>query len=313
MVDLFGQKIDTTTITAANNLNGWQENMSDEVYHATKTAVGSSSLKMMIKSPHAFAAAMWGKPKEPTKAMRFGTLAHLAMLQGQLFRSRYVVQPEFESYDQKGNRSESKNTTYYKNKVAEWKASLPPDAIIVTEEERENLFCMIESVLSHPDASALIKGSKTEIAGFWQDEQTGINCKLKPDILSFDASILPDLKTTQDVSWESFRRSVESLRYDIQMAMYAEGVRRLTGRVPENQVWICVESKYPFETRVYELNDAYKKIGQHDFRYALNKIKECIAAKNFPQGQQVATMAEPSIWFERQYKPVLGDLYRLAI
>ena len=67
--------------------NEWRE-LPTEDYHRDKSAVNFSSLKFIEKSEFHFAHAFWGKPKEPTPRMKFGTLAHMALLEGPKFKSR---------------------------------------------------------------------------------------------------------------------------------------------------------------------------------------------------------------------------------
>ena len=75
-------------IDTSNFKQGWRKDITDEEYHADKTAVNFSSLKYIEKSDFSFAKAYWGKAKEPTKSMKFGSLAHVAMLQGSKFKGR---------------------------------------------------------------------------------------------------------------------------------------------------------------------------------------------------------------------------------
>lgn len=295
--------IDYKTLYAPEGLkNHWKEEQTNLVYHADKNFVNSSSLKKMVKSPFAFHNAFYGTSEQPTESMKFGTLAHLALLQGSKFREKYIVMPEFESRTADGRLSESKATKYYKEQMAEWKSTMPTDAILVTAEERDRLFSMVDSLLSHNMAMNLLKDGKPEIAGYWKDPETGVACRMQADFISFNLNALIDVKTTQDCEWELFRKSVEGFHYSFQMAMYAEGIKQITGKKPDHIAWIAIESKAPFEVRVYEMSPQYEAIGNHDFRFALRKLKECIDRGSFEQGQKEIEMAEPSVWFFKKYE-----------
>lgn len=282
--------------------NQWNEEIKIQEYHGDKNAVNSSSLKKMIKSPLAFHESFYGDDIEQTDAMRLGTIAHMAILQGDLFKSKYLVMPEFKSLTADGKPSESKATKYYKDQVAEWTKSLPKDALVVTKEEQNKLFGMIESLTKHEMAVKLLSNGKPELCGYWRDEETGIRCRMQADFVSFDLGALVDLKTTSDCSWPEFRRTVEKLDYSFQMSMYAEGIKQITGKRPEHIIWIAIESKPPYEVRAYEMSPHYEIIGNHNFRYSLQKLKECIDSNKFEPLQKEIEIAEPSPWYFKNYE-----------
>lgn len=280
----------------------WNEEIKTPEYHEDKNAVNSSSLKKMVKSPLAFHHSFYGEKTEPTEAMKFGTLAHLALLQGDKFLSSYVVMPEFESRTADGKLSESKNTKYYKEQVENWKKSLDKDAVVVTTEEYEKLTGMIKSLMNHEMARKLLSDGKPEICGYWRDPETGIRCRMQADFVSFNLGALVDVKTTSDCSWEEFRRSVESLDYSFQMAMYAEGIKQITGTRPKHIVWIAIENKAPYEVKVFEMSPHYEMIGNHNFRYAMRKLKQCVDEGKFEAAQNEIEIVEPSPWYFKQYE-----------
>lgn len=271
----------------------WNESISEEDYHADKTAVNSSSLKHAVKSPRAFYASYFiGSGKEPTPAMKFGTLAHMAILEGTKFKDRYVLVPDFGDMRSKTNRE----------KKAEWLVEQPKGAVLCTAEERDSLFAMIDSMLSHEQAHKLLTDGKPEIAGYWRDKETGLRLRMKADFVSFNLNALIDVKTTQDTVWEEFRRSVERLRYDIQMMMYDDGVEQITGKRPDHRVWLAIESKMPFEVACFEVPPQYEATGKFEYRRALNTVAACARANNWPQRQAEIEYGEMSAWFYKQYE-----------
>lgn len=280
---------------------GWRLDLEDELYHTDKSAVNFSSLKHIDKSNYAFAQSYWGKRKEATARMKFGTLAHLAILEGSKFKARYVVMPEFTGFTAKGEITTSANSKEVKEKKAKWLLEQPKDAIVVTEEEKEKLFNMIDSVLSNEKAVKLLSNGQPEIAGYWTDEETGINLRIKPDFLTFNVGILLDVKTCQDVRWEFFRKSIENYRYDIQMAMYNDGVKHITGIEPSHRAWLCIEADAPHEVRIHEVGAVYDEIGYFEYRRSLKKLKEAIDAGVFTQGNDEIMIGEPTYWFMKKY------------
>lgn len=280
---------------------GWRDIKTEE-YHADKSAVNFSSLKHMDKSPHAFAQSFWGKPKEPTKSMKFGTLAHMAILEGDKFKSRYQVMPEFVGRTLKGEITTSKNSKEVQAQIAEWTANLAPDAIIISQDERDDLFNMIESVLSNEKAVKLLSKGKPEAIGYWTDPETGINCRMMNDFLTFQADIWMDVKTTTDSRWEYFRKSVENLQYYLQTAMYLEGIKNITGKEVESAAWLAIESSAPYEVRIHEVSPIYREIGLMEFRRYMRELKICIDSKKFSQRGNIIEIGEPSGYFKQKYE-----------
>lgn len=306
MVKLFKTEINPRSILAPEGfVPTWREDMTDEQYHADKTAVGSSSLRKAKKSLLSFAGAMWLRSEAETEAMRMGKIIHLATLEGSKFIERYVVEPHFTGFTKDGKVTDSRNATDVKEKYAKWQKDLPKDAIVVTEEERETIRCMADSVLSHPTASQVLTNVKTEIAGYARDPKTGILVKIKPDVLAFTSEILADLKTCRDSHWFEFRRTVESKKYYFQDSMYADVTQQITGIKPEHRVWIAVENQFPFETRVHEVCPIYKEAGSAEYRHCLDLVKQGIDNNDFPGGQLDPELTQPSVWFEKEH----GEMY----
>jgi hypothetical protein len=310
MIEICGKKINPKSILELDIKSEWRE-MPVEDYHADKTAVNSSSLKYATKSEFAFAHVFWGPPKEPTDAMKFGTLVHMAILEPAKFKENYVVEPYFEGPTQDGKMSP--NSKVAKEKRAAWRSELPSSAVVVTEEEQAKIFSMIDSVLSHPTASVLLKDGRPELIGYWKDKTTGINLRMMADFMAFNLGVLADLKTCQDSEWEAFRKTgVEGLQYFHQMAMYVDGTENISKKKVENKVWIAVENKYPFETRVHEVDEKYDYAGNFQYRENLNKVKKAIDLNHFPQGQLESVKGEPTPWFYKKYelKGAFNDVTR---
>lgn len=284
-----------------NFKTGWREDLSDEHYHGIKNAVNFSSLKHIEKSEFAFAKSFWGPPKEPTASMKFGTLVHKAILEGADFKKNFVVMPEFVGFTKDGKVTKSSNATDIIRQRTEWLDAQPKNAIIITIEERNKIFAMLDSVLSNDKALKLLSDGKPELSGFWTDEKTGINLRIKPDFLAFNLGVLVDLKTSQDARWEYFRKSVENYSYFLQMAMYSEGVKHITGKEPEHKAWLVVESDGAHECRIHEVSSYYDDIGRWEYRNCLDKLKKAIDENSFPQGGLEVLVGEPTAWFLKKY------------
>lgn len=246
-------------------INHWKENQTSEEYHSNKNAVNSSSLIKIRKSPKSFKAAFLGEPKKPTDAMKFGTLVHTAILEGKDFDKRYAVMPEFGDLRKKEN----------KEAKLEWEV-LNEGRIFCSQEELDKVLKMIDSVMRHNDAFNLLKNGKTEVSGYFRDEETGIIQKIRPDFISNNLKAELDIKTTIDCSLEAFSKSIWNYRYDFQRAMYRAGIKAITGKEVEFSVFLAIEKEEPYECAVYIADDGMLDKAEQDYREALNKLKESI-------------------------------------
>lgn len=260
----------------------WDEHISNELYHADRTAVSSSSLKLMIeKSPKSMIMAHNGLLyRRESLAFRIGTVLHMAILEPEKFRKLFVIQPAFSG---KGSVSMK----------ADWRLSLPPDAVILKEDEYNDLQEMINSVLSHQDACNILKKGKAEMAGYYRDPDTGIKIRIRPDFLHLDHMALLDVKTTQDVRASQFMKSIWSWRYDFQMSHYSEGIFRITKKAVQYPLILAVEKNPPFECALYLCDQRMIDKGLSDYKLALNRLKQCIDENMFDSYQK--TMQQISL------------------
>src|SRR4051812_4960413 len=95
----------------------WAIDLSNELYHADKTAVSSTSLRRILKSQRSFFIGQTAIPEE-TNALRFGSAIHTAILEPEIFKKTYVIMPKF-------------NGEGSMKKKADWRLSLEPGSMIL--------------------------------------------------------------------------------------------------------------------------------------------------------------------------------------
>lgn len=291
--------IDPTSIYAAPDfMPYWVNNLEEDAYFADKTAVNSSALSLMLKSPKAFYYGFFkGLQKPVTKDLKLGKLIHQAVLEGDKFKQNYVIMPEFVGYTQKGEKTTNPNCKEVKELKQEWLNSLPPTAIIVTPDEREMIVGIIESILSHPDGQYLFNNGMPEKSGFFRDIDTNIKCKIRCDFISNDHNILIDLKSARSVSRVQFGSSAYNLRYDMRMAMYREGVKQITGKYPEVTVLVAVEKLCPWECAIYYYSNEDFLQADHDYKRCLSLVNSSIKYNMWPQNQKKIERLYKPAWF----------------
>jgi hypothetical protein len=260
----------------------WAPEMTDEQYHA-------DSIRLILASPKAFYQGHFkGKQKEETNDMRLGRIIHLALLEGEKFREKYMIEPVFQGYTQKGELTSNPNCKEVQQKKAAWYADLPPGRVVVTEEELEQITGIIESVMEHPQGAHVFTHGVPEVAGFYRDPDTGIRTKIKPDFRGNDMFMVTDYKTAQSCDQKLFgAKAFGPLRYDIQLWMYAYGTSIIENKpMPENLFFMVSEKVWPFEAAVFFMTPEQMNQAKYDYHRAMAKLKTCIDTNKWPMRQQ---------------------------
>lgn len=232
-------------------------------YH-TCPAVGHSGLLRIMRSP-AHYQHYATNPPEPTPAMEFGTAVHTAILEPDNFARDYVVAPKFDRRTKEGKAA-----------AEAWEAANAGKTPL-TADQMAAIEQMVASIRAHAGAARLLSNGLAEMSGFWVDQETGIECKCRPDFLAMAGETITgivDVKTCSDASADGFARSIATLGYDVQAAFYQDGLKALTGRtIPF--YFIAVEKEAPYAVAAYKASDEVIEVGRAKYRGALQLLKWC--------------------------------------
>lgn len=283
------------------------EDLPFEEYLSKRDAISSSGLRKVMKSPRHYLADMIGlqaDEDEEKDHFRFGRAAHLLILEPEKFKRLHVVEPKFTGLTQDGRESTRSKDAGLKRDA--WRKSLDPEAVIIAQEEADDLTHMVNSLMDHSTASNLLKNGRPEVTGFFNDEETGIACKIRPDYLSYDKDgrlYLTDLKTTRDASQGLFSNDVARHKYHAQLAHYVDGIKAITGKAPEGVGIIAVEKKAPYTTAVYWFNEEDIEEGRRWNRFAMHTLYRCIKTNEWPGIQSEGQMLSLPHWTKNEMLP----------
>jgi hypothetical protein len=200
-----------------------------------------------------------------------GTNVHSLVLEPETFLKQYVVMPTFNRASRLGKIMHEK--WCHENQ----------DKNVITEKEMEQLLGIAKSLTRNETVVKFLKNSAKEVSGYYRDPVTGLLCRIRPDAIAREGEILIDLKTTRDASYEGFMSSMMNFRYDIQLAMYAEGIKEIIGRHPSVVALIAVEKEPPYSCAVYEITEGILATGNLQYRQALDGIAKCVVSGEWPQ------------------------------
>ena len=247
--------------------------MDNAAYHA-HAAISKSHLDLIARSPLHYWARYLDpdrQPLEPTPAMRLGTALHTHVLERSRWDEEIAVAPQCDRRTKAG-----------KEAFASFEANAAGKTVI-TCDDAEVVMAMGRSVMRHPGAAMLLGlPGKAETTHMWTDATYGIECKCRPDWLTEDGTIMVDLKTTRDASPRGFRRSIADYRYWVQAGWYLHGVEQVTGKRPDQFIFICVESTAPHASAVYAADAEMIERGYQQAMDDLGKLAACRAADSWP-------------------------------
>ena len=253
--------------------------MTNEEYHADRTAISSSGLKLLAKSPrHLFCSRQ--EKKEPTDSMKFGTLVHTVTLEPALVDSMYCVMPE-------GVDKRTKEGKAFWSEFQEKNAGKE----IVKEDDMQAAMFIAEAILEHPSAALIRLGiGEPEKTIFW-DEDLGdglvIKCKARLD-WSVDPTpqlpfgLITDLKTTKDAG-DGFAKDAYNLGYFIQAAFYCRAFMALHGLTEKPPfTFIAAEKDPPYGVKSYQADAEFLDVGWKECERLLRIYAECLKTDVWP-------------------------------
>lgn len=224
-----------------------------------------SGLKELHKSPAHYRAYLKA-PREMTKDLLIGSAVHAGFLENGFDTGLVKIAP-----------GSTRATKIYKE-FAEANAS----AILLLEDEAEQVKAMIAALHAHPTVAALFaKPGRAEVSAYWTDLETGIACKCRPDKLTDDALVI-DLKTTVDASPQGFQSSIAKFKYHWQSAWYLDGIGALLGKSLQNFVHVAVEKEPPYGIGIYVLDDASIEKARQDIAALRARYAECLHTGEWP-------------------------------
>lgn len=253
-------------ITLAPSDPGLYFNIPNEAYHAGP-GVSKSQLDDIAINPAVF---QWRKsaPEDEEKktALDMGTALHCILLEPQEFDLRFVIAPKFD-----------RRTTEGKKRAAHFLEENGQSGKTVLEhEEHRKLLLMRDSTFAHPAARYFLEAEgHCEASIYWDDEQTGELCRIRPDRFLKNQPVIVDVKKVADM--ERFARHVDEFRYHVQDAMYRDGFYQHFNEYPQF-VFIAVSEsincgRYP--VRVFQLEQEDVAVGHDLYRRDLNTYHQC--------------------------------------
>jgi len=197
---------------------------------------------------------------EPTAAMRFGSWAHLLMLEQDRFLAETCQVKKFD-----------KRTKAGKANYALWMQEHSHQEVI-PEKDMENLSGMRFALDNgnHTMAQSLLETGDSEVSCFFEWE--GMPWKVRFDKLDADKRIITEYKTTSSNVPQIFSANAINLGYHVAAALYKKGAEIYFDE-EFSYLFVCQEKKPPYVVSVYEPDLAFFDAGEIKLLDLIGKLK----------------------------------------
>ena len=282
----------------------------DYHYGRGKAGLSKSFLSKILApdgSPRKFKHAIDNPEKSPSifskdlreanlaKTFNRGTAFHTYFLEREKFKDTISIIPE--DIDRRTNVGKAE-WAEYQDKVRENK--LTP--IYADYMDTLKAFDKMLESGEYDTAKAILQGKDnfTEMSGFWEDPETGILLKTRPDIIQSNM-IIWDLKTY--ASFKSFRNQAINLNYDLQAYMGLEGATRITSKKHTEFAFLVFHIKEePYDIEVFLCDEDFIISGKEKFDRAIGTYMTCVNEDKWPGCPDEVQILSPPGWRMNQLK-----------
>lgn len=237
--------------------------MTNNEYRAVD-AVSRSDLFLMAKTPLHYKYNKEHQEEDATPSLIFGSAQHKMVLEPDEFDNEYAVLPS--GIDRRTKDGKAAYMTFMEKAAGR---------TVITEEQYLQILEMLAALKRNPVACELLRGEH-EASFFWKDQETGIMCKIRPDVItSYDGKpYLVDYKTTDSCADGHFEASCRRYGYKLQAGMYTEGMFQ-TMLQEYGFAFIAQEKTAPYAVRVYICDQDFINEGHDMFRTYMGTLKYC--------------------------------------
>ncbi|EON6900508.1 exodeoxyribonuclease VIII [Escherichia coli] len=247
--------------------------ISNENYHVGP-GVSKSQLDDIADTP---ALYLWRKnapvDNTKTKTLDLGTAFHFRVLEPEEFSNCFIVAPEF---NRRTNAGKEEEKAFLMECASTGKT-------VITAKEGRKIELMYQSVMALPLGQWLVESAgHAESSIYWEDPETGILCRCRPDKIIPEFHWIMDVKTTADI--QRFKTAYYDYRYHVQDAFYSDGYEAQFGVQPTFVFLVASTTiecgRYPVE--IFMMGEEAKLAGQLEYHRNLRTLADCLNTNEWP-------------------------------
>jgi hypothetical protein len=266
----------------------------NDVYHQS-SGISRSALWEFRRAPIHY----WYKylnpmriPQESSPQMKLGEYVHALVLEPKYFSERYIVKPAAIELPKVGLLKDIGREEFDRQKAARESFKVANE-LMIEEFNKDSIGKEIvsptlyaeakliaDAVLSQDIAKALFTDVSVEQSIYFTHKPTGLQCKVRPD--AWSGSIVTDLKTCADASFDAFRAAAARSGYFLQAAMIKQALESI-GITLEKFIFYCVEKSPSLPCTYYTLNGDSEELerGENDFNTLMHGLAHCMETDNW--------------------------------
>lgn len=236
------------------------------------------------------------KPRDPSKRMEFGSLAHKLVL-GRGAEIDICTKDDWKTDFAKDFK----------------KDSLSQNNIPCLQKDYDRAVACREGFLRELKRLGILEDfekAKREVVIIWCESGIYFRCMI--DALLIDESTCTvnifDLKTTEDASLRACERRISDGNLDIQEHVQIKAVQsafpHLAGRI--KHAFLFTETEFPFLVTPYELSGEYKHLGTAKFTAVTAQWREGMTNNRWPGYSGGIVIASPKSWSTKEVEERLG-------
>lgn len=238
--------------------------MPNEVYHHKECpGISSTKLSLILDSYGKYLHAL--DHRTTNDDMIFGSAFHDRILLPDLYKDKYVVAP---NCDKRSNANKEIHRKFEEDNVGK---------VILKQDDLDKIELMRNKLASIRSFNYLFQEGEPECSYFWNDKDTGVLCKCRPDWIVTNRSMHPiiiDIKTAKNSDRRNFQKAIFDRNYHMSAAFYCDGVSQVLGIEMKNFVLVVIEKEPPFEVGLYVIGPRSLELGRSLYKKALRIYKE---------------------------------------
>lgn len=262
------------------------------LYHEANICVGPSisstglrALNPQKGSPAHFYAKWVGNPnrlvdENEKRHFILGRALHHLCLGEKLFAKSFCIEPDEYPDSKTGILKPWNNNSNY---ARDWHAQQKKlRRTPIKQDEVVQLKNMAEAFGNHPLVRMGLFNGLIERSFFWQDKETGVWVKSRPDAVPTASADFADLKSTRSVLYPDLVRSISEYGYYQQAALAREGARQVLDMDMSSFTYLFVENRAPWCTWDVQVLDEDLQRGERMNRACLRIFAKCLKDNTWP-------------------------------
>lgn len=275
--------------------------INNEDYHQGD-GISSTQIKVMaLKTPAHYYWKYLDPANEHEVKDKHGPLAIGTLFHTLLLEPEKDVYDDFIFVEEINRRSKAGKEEFAKNLAN----ATDNGRMIITNAEHENVKSMVAHARSQPLFNSLFTGGRAELSCYWEDPDTNILCKCRPDYLH-DDNIIVDLKSCREADEEGAGKASYNFGYYISAAFYLDGVATATGKETESFIFAFMEKEPPHCAAPYVITEEDIALGRALYKQALAKIAICTKTERWPGYTTDITSLEIPAWAHKRIRNQLS-------